>query len=84
MAAINPRPQDKPIKNRKKRWDAILVGVGMTVAFSIVLMRLTGYFPCDIVNALQPSAAINCGDTVESNFGAFFEWGKNLIVSYLP
>lgn len=56
----------------------------MTVAFSIVLMRLTGYFPCDIVNALQPSAAIDCGDSVESNFGAFFEWGKNLIVSYLP
>lgn len=56
----------------------------MTVAFIIVLMRLTGYFPCDIVNALQPSTALNCGDSVESNFGAFFEWSKNSIVSYLP
>jgi hypothetical protein len=84
LAALNPRTQDRPIKGRKKRWDAIVVGIGMTAAFSIILMKITGYFPCDIVNALQPSAAINCGDSVESNFGAFFEWGKNLIASYLP
>lgn len=76
--------QDKPLSGKKKRWDTILVGIGMTVAFIIVLMRLTGYFPCDIVNALQPSTALNCGDSVESNFGAFFEWSKNLIMSYLP
>jgi hypothetical protein len=84
LAATNPRVQDKPLSGKKKRWDAILVGIGMTIAFIIVLMRLTGYFPCDIVNTLQPSTDLNCGDSVESNFAAFFEWSKNSIVSYLP
>ena len=83
MAAINPRVS-KPRKSRKKRWDAVLVGIGMTVAFSIVLMRLTGYFPCDIVNALQPAAAISCGDSVESNFGAFADWFRGAIRPYFP
>jgi hypothetical protein len=56
----------------------------MTVAFSIVLMRLTGYFPCDIVIALQPTAGISCGDSTWSNFGAFFDWVKGSVASYFP
>ena len=85
MAAINLRTEKRPHgNNRKKRWDAILVGIGMSAAFGLIMMRLTGYFPCDIVNVVQPAAGINCGDSVESNFGAFFEWGKGLIAPYLP
>lgn len=83
MAAVDPKVS-RSNKPKKRRWDAILVGVGMSVAFVIVLMKITGYFPCDIVNSLQMSAKIDCGDSVESNFGAFFNWVKDSIRLYFP
>jgi hypothetical protein len=64
---MNHRPQ------RKRRWDAILVGTGMVVAFSIVMMRLTGYFPCDIVDALAITD-VTCASWVETHWAAFAEW----------
>jgi hypothetical protein len=40
-------------KHKKRRWDTILVGIGMATAFVIVLMKLTGYWPCEIILSLQ-------------------------------
>ena len=45
----------------------------MITAFSLVMMRLTGYFPCDIVNALQLTDA-GCESWVESSWNTFAEW----------
>lgn len=90
MAAIGPRiaqgDDDGQRRNKvkKRRWDAVLVGAGMAIAFSIIMMKLTGYFPCDIVNVLQPSAGLNCGSSVESNFSAFFDWSRQTVESFFP
>lgn len=85
MAAIRPKTTDRQNKTKKRRWDVILVGTGMTVAFSIIMMKLTGYFPCDIVNALPQTASahLNCGNSVESNFGTFFEWARGALAPLL-
>lgn len=69
MASDNLEIGHKP---RKRRWDAALVGVGMTIAFSLVMMRLMGYFPCDIVNALQLTDA-DCESWVGSSWNTFVE-----------
>jgi len=42
-------------KSNKKirRWDAILVGIGMTVGFSFIVMKITGYWPCHLINLMH-------------------------------
>jgi hypothetical protein len=67
---VNRKPQ------RKKRWDAVLVGIGMTVAFSIVITRLTGLSACDAVDALQMTDA-GCASWLEGNWNALMEWLKD-------
>lgn len=71
---INRKPQ------RKKRWDAILVGAGMIIAFSIVMMRLTGYFSCDIIDALD-IINTSCDSWMETNWNSFVQWFSDTIYS---
>ena len=40
-------------KLRKRRWDAIFIGTLMSIAFAVILMRFTGYWPCEIVTVLD-------------------------------
>ena len=39
----------------KKRWDKIIVAIGLIVGFSVTMMKITGYWPCDIINMLSGS-----------------------------
>jgi hypothetical protein len=59
----------KHTKVRKKRWDAILVAVGMIISFILILVKLTGYWPCDIVNILNLDGIGNvfCSGSVTSS-----------------
>lgn len=54
---------------RKKRWDAILVAVGMIISFVLILVKLTGYWPCDIVNILNLDGigSVFCSGSVTTN-----------------
>ena len=72
---VNRKPQ------RKRRWDAVLVGIGMTVAFSLVITRLTGFSPCDAVDALRITD-VGCSSWVEMNWNIFVEWLREVI--YYP
>jgi len=40
---------------KKRIWDKIIIGIGVVTGFSIVMMKLTGYWPCDIINAIAHS-----------------------------
>lgn len=37
----------------KTRMDVFAVGLLVVVGFSIILMKVTGYWPCDIINMLS-------------------------------
>jgi hypothetical protein len=37
---------------KKKRYDAVILGIIAVAGFSIVVMKLSGYWPCDIINIL--------------------------------
>lgn len=75
---INHSPQ------KKRRWDAVLVGTGMIIAFSIIMTRLTGYSPCDLVDAL-PVTDARCAALVETNWNVFVEWlWKTLQILQMP
>jgi hypothetical protein len=40
---MSKRPIEKKIK--KRRWDTILIGTIMTIAFIVLLIRYSGYWP---------------------------------------
>ena len=68
----------KTMKERpkKRRWDAILVGIGMATAFVIVLMKLTGYWPCEIILSLQIEQ-ISCDKSIQENMSSIANWFQN-------
>jgi hypothetical protein len=38
---------------KKKRYDAVILGIIAVIGFSIVVMKLSGYWPCDIINTIS-------------------------------
>jgi hypothetical protein len=63
-------------KPKKRRWDTIVVGIGMTTAFVIVLMKLTGYWPCEIILSLQIEQ-ISCDKSIQENMNSIANWFQN-------
>ena len=63
-------------KPKKRRWDTIVVGIGMTTAFVIVLMKLTGYWPCEIILSLQIEQ-ISCDKSIQENMSSIANWFQN-------
>lgn len=63
-------------KAKKRRWDTIIVGIGMTTAFVIVLMKLTGYWPCEIILSLQIEQ-ISCDKSIQENMISIANWFQN-------
>ena len=48
------KPQgSKTKKPRRRLWDSILVVIGMTLGFIVIVMKITGYWPCDIAVTLR-------------------------------
>jgi hypothetical protein len=43
ISTMSKKPIEKKIK--KRRWDTILIGTIMTIAFIVLLMRYSGYWP---------------------------------------
>ena len=65
-------------KHKKRRWDTILVGIGMATAFVIVLMKLTGYWPCEIILSLQIEQ-ISCDKSIQENVNSVANWFQNAL-----
>ena len=40
--------EGKAKKHKRRMWDSILVIIGMTLGFIVIIMKITGYWPCDI------------------------------------
>jgi hypothetical protein len=59
------KPLGKKIK--KRRWDALLIGTAMSIAFAVILMRFTGYWPCDIISSLNIENIISCSRSPQEN-----------------
>ena len=44
---------------KNERIDVYLVAIGMIVGFVVILMNLTGMWPCAIINAVNGSFLVN-------------------------
>jgi hypothetical protein len=54
-------------KVKKRRWDAIFVGTLMSISFVVILMRFTGYWPCEIMTALKMEDIVSCSRSPQDN-----------------
>ena len=59
-------------KGKKRRWDAILIGSLMSVSFVVILMRFTGYWPCEIITALKIEDIVSCSRTPQDNLTTLY------------
>jgi hypothetical protein len=57
---------------KKRRWDAVVIGVAMSIAFGVILMRFTDYWPCDILGTLKFESILSCSRTPESNLESVY------------
>ena len=67
---MKKRPIEKKIK--KRRWDTILIGTIMSIAFAVMLMRFSGYWPCDIISTLNIENIISCSRSPEENAATLY------------
>ena len=67
---MKKRPIEKKIK--KRRWDTILIGTIMSIAFAVMLMRFSGYWPCDIISTLKIENIISCSRSPEENAATLY------------
>jgi hypothetical protein len=70
VVSMNKKPSFKKIK--KRRWDAVLIGVAMSIAFAVILMRFTDYWPCDMLGTLKFESIVSCSRTPESNLDSVY------------
>ena len=40
---------DNSIKIKKRRWDGLVIGIFMAIGFSVIIMKLTHHWPCEII-----------------------------------
>jgi hypothetical protein len=62
-------------REKKRRWDAAVVAVGMVIGFSVIVMKITGYWPCHIINTLQINQ-ISCGKSIQEDVSSIIQWNS--------
>jgi hypothetical protein len=69
---IKTDKKDFTKKGKKRRWDAIFIGALMSIAFVVILMRFTGYWPCEIITALKIEDIVSCSRTPQDNLTTLY------------
>jgi hypothetical protein len=69
-STMSKKPIEKKIK--KRRWDAILIGTIVSIAFAVILMRFSDYWPCDIISTLKIENIISCSRSPEENAATLY------------
>jgi hypothetical protein len=59
-------------KTKKRRLDAILIGTIMSIAFAVIIMRFSHYWPCDILSTLKIENIISCSRSPEENIATLY------------
>jgi hypothetical protein len=60
------------VKIKKRRWDAVFIGTLMSTAFAVIIMRFTGYWPCEIIGALKIEDVVSCSRSPQENLATVY------------
>ena len=64
--------------NQNRRWDAILVSIGMTIGFSIIVMKITGYWPCHLLSMMHIQQ-LSCDKSIMENVSSITNWLQHVL-----
>ena len=64
---------DNSIKIKKRRWDGLVIGIFMAIGFSVIIMKLTHHWPCEIIDSLHIHQ-ISCDKSIEENLSSLVNW----------
>jgi hypothetical protein len=67
---MSKKPTNKKIK--KRRYDAILIGTAMCIAFAVIIMRYIDYWPCDILGTLKFESIVSCSRSPQENMATIY------------
>jgi hypothetical protein len=59
-------------ETKKRRWDAILIATIMSIAFAVIIMRFSHYWPCDMISTLKIENIISCSRSPEENIATLY------------
>ena len=59
-------------ETKKRRLDAILIGTIMSIAFAVIIMRFSHYWPCDMISTLKIENIISCSRSPEENIAILY------------
>jgi hypothetical protein len=65
--------ENKAKKKKNTTWDAVVVGIGMALAFSMIIMKITGYWPCRIATTLHIKQ-VSCDKSIQENTSSIIHW----------
>jgi hypothetical protein len=60
------------VKIKKRRWDAVLIGTLMSTAFAVIMMRFTGYWPCEMISTLKIEDVLSCSRSPQENLATVY------------
>jgi hypothetical protein len=86
----NNRDQNEPEatnhRTKKRRWDAIIVGVGFSLAFVLLITKVAHVTPCEAINyfGIDAKACVlaTSSNTVEGQLASQHGLGFAIIVQY--
>ena len=66
---------DNSIKIKKRRWDGLIIGIFMAIGFSVIIMKLTHHWPCEIIGMVGNIHQISpCDKSIEENLSSLVNW----------
>jgi hypothetical protein len=66
---------DNSIKIKERRWDGLIIGIFMAIGFSVIIMKLTHHWPCEIIGMVGNIHQISpCDKSIEENLSSLVNW----------
>jgi hypothetical protein len=80
------QPEETNLRTKKRRWDAIIVGIAFSLAFVLLITKVAHLTPCEVINYFGIDAKecilTSNSNTVEGQLASQHGLGFAIIVQY--
>ena len=80
------QPEETNLRTKKRRWDAIIVGVAFALAFVLLITKVAHLTPCEVINYFdidgKACLLTSNSNTVEGQLASQHGLGFTIIVQY--
>ena len=80
------QPEETTLRTKKRRWDAVIVGIVFSLAFVLLITKVAHVTPCEAINyfSIDAKACVlaSSSNTVEGQLASQHGLGFAIIVQY--